>query len=753
LFPRIETEYHQRVECHTKLYASSQIDVAQYNTLFVHERNDEALEWAEEAHANEDLECYFIFRGDKERVTEYKGIYTLPRAIYYNRFNAFLRAYKNTREVRTAASVFKVGDENSYNKGSFQAESEQFASVIGDPIAFAIQPAGARDDDSSKTDLSIVRRDRATSREIDYQKTLSQLRDFDEPRPIVLEETYLEDGDGLYLMLHLRLEAAYNFSRFPVVIRLQRSLEAWIRHDSRLVILATRGTLILSPGESPQEKLSDDNALMVVSPEQHLTLLERLPIAPEGLIGRHDLANEWGPIRLYQGMTKLERTETGPPDWMRRSYHRILGRFYYKYLFALLTLRGSEANTHQDDESEAAEDAYRQWIGFLESRSQPIDVLLIDDEAEPGWKHALGHIFAPDGQKNHLRALQIPDDINRLLLKVEREIESTDYDLVFVDLRLIGADQSPQSRGSRHLSGVKVIGKIKEARPELPVIAVTASNKAWTSRALQESGADGYWIKENPQFGVDVRYAKKNAAELLTTLRTTLARYGTAAPVWTLISELEDRIEKDKYVFRWADLNKKYPNQTKGYLRAIIKRLRNVYGYMTSVNTDDSRPSLDYYPRDQAFLTAWSIINEVAKMFFDGPRYRRSRQLHETSGSKEYRFFDPREKKVLTYWRIVDGRVEDSYISIPGNLEKYIRPLDKRDRPIWPDKSVDNPRVAWLLHRCQFNDRDMDVNRFRQLRELRNDLELTHGDVTRSKHAAVEDILDTVRLWTKLLHD
>ena len=83
----------------------------------------------------------------------------------------------------------------------------------------------------------------------------------------------------------------------------------------------------------------------------------------------------------------------------------------------------------------------------------------------------------------------------------------------------------------------------------------------------------------------------------------------------------------------------------------------------------------------------------------------------------------------------------------PDSLEKYIRPT-QGGKPDWPDLSVENPRVAWLLHRAGSPEL---ARRFDDLRELRNDLEEEHGEATRARHADLKDVQDMVRVWRRLL--
>lgn len=56
-------------------------------------------------------------------------------------------------------------------------------------------------------------------------------------------------------------------------------------------------------------------------------------------------------------------------------------------------------------------------------------------------------------------------------------------------------------------SGMKILKAIKAANQGIQVIMFTASNKAWNMKALLDAGADGYYIKESPEFAFPNSYS------------------------------------------------------------------------------------------------------------------------------------------------------------------------------------------------------------------------------------------------------
>ena len=73
-------------------------------------------------------------------------------------------------------------------------------------------------------------------------------------------------------------------------------------------------------------------------------------------------------------------------------------------------------------------------------------------------------------------------------------------------------------------SGMKILKKIKNQNKGNQVIMFTASNKAWNMKALLEAGADGYYIKESPEYAFPTSYSESNANELVKTINRCLRR-------------------------------------------------------------------------------------------------------------------------------------------------------------------------------------------------------------------------------------
>lgn len=759
-YPSVDDPSIDFVDYRDSLEDPESVSWSSYAAVFSHTRN-EAADWADDQFEAGKIDGLFVFSGGEDTVSEYLGVYTLPRSLYYRRFSAFVKQYAEGKPVAECAEVFLASsfdDEQSASPEQIDPSSgtESTRSVA------VIQP----DDEKPawcSTAFPIQTQDRGKGPKLSVEPTLDQLSDLDEPHAIVLQDTYLNDGDGLNLLLHLRLDVENTYSRYPIYVQLSQSLEAWIRRDPHFALLATDEVHAVPSGEPIEEYVSSSPEALDL--ETHLRILSDLPVSPKASKGRHDLANEWGPIQLWNGLRRLSSSEMPFPEWAKQNFARLTRRRYYKYLFALSTLRRATGPKEQDSSTwQGVEKRYKDWQDFLDTREAPIRLGLIEDEADKGWTDALGGLFAdaPDAG-----TVETPYDAPAFndLDALAQDVEQRNWDALLVDLRLTESDQEASSRSADQLSGVQLITALKQSQPNLPIIAVTASNKAWTAKKLREVGADGYWIKESPEYGVRLEYTVQNAGDLVGTLHDVLQRYENAQPIWALVTKVRDLKDNRDKLGPFASLTtEKDPfGEVRKRLTAIEKRLRRAFGYLVMDSSAHEEDAFAFNRLDLAFLTTWSVLNEVASLYFSDPRYR-GKDLSETSREHNFRFVDPENQSVETYWRIENGRVTESVVTMPEDLENLLRPT-KNGAPIWPGRNKDNPRIQWLLHRAgapdlalRMHNKDFTANHYDvnseerpPLRNLRNHLEESHGEISQVWHAELQDVYDLLDIWNTIL--
>jgi CheY-like chemotaxis protein len=136
-------------------------------------------------------------------------------------------------------------------------------------------------------------------------------------------------------------------------------------------------------------------------------------------------------------------------------------------------------------------------------------ILLIDDEANKGWELVLRKVFETSSPEDFVIIKEKVKDYNSLSTESKNLIENTSFDLYLIDLRLNGMEEENILK-SDSFSGMNVLQKIKSFNQGNQVIIFTASNKVWNLKALLDAGADGYYMKESPEFGFSAEFFEQN---------------------------------------------------------------------------------------------------------------------------------------------------------------------------------------------------------------------------------------------------
>lgn len=296
----------------------------------------------------------------------------------------------------------------------------------------------------------------------------------------------LGDSDnnlGLRIGLHIRLSTELgNIYLVPIIFVSDRSLETLLLdRDNKYALLATtEGTTICN------NELQDILNVIPVARSAnersfHSEVLKNLIIRAPETTGPHSLANEWGVLQLNKvaNMQALGSTTT-VFNKKFSLYFKFLNRVnqsrFAGFSFpAALTSTGPEV---------------------IPSYGKKI--LYIDDEGYKGWTDVLSKIFIGAS------FTPVTDELGsetEFFSRINSEILK-DWDLILLDLRLkpLQEDLAGQVHPVAEYSGAEILKNIKSTNSGVQVIIFTASNKAWNMRDLIDLGADGYYIKESPEY-------------------------------------------------------------------------------------------------------------------------------------------------------------------------------------------------------------------------------------------------------------
>lgn len=224
--------------------------------------------------------------------------------------------------------------------------------------------------------------------------------------------------------------------------------------------------------------------------------LDFVKVKPNATEGRHSIANQWGADVLGRIMGE-EPTEVAAVKNAKDS-------LYFRYILALSLDSGKILDILSGNESSLPENS------IPTINASGCRVLLIDDEADKGWNDVLKKMFK--GAQFECFNKRVAD-FEELPEQYRKGIENAVYDLILLDLRMNGVKEE-ESLNPEDFSGMKILKAIKNHNKGSQVIMLTASNKAWNMKALLDAGADGYYIKESPEYTFTLENSLSNASAL-----------------------------------------------------------------------------------------------------------------------------------------------------------------------------------------------------------------------------------------------
>lgn len=749
LFPDIPAPYRQLVRCVAHLDSLDAESFAPYEAVFVHERNRDEWEAALEAFDEGHIQACASFTGEEDTPSIYKGVHSLPRSLMHERFASFLCCFeRGEQDAETCMNVFH--DPDFADRFKVTPRSGKVEEQEKEPLPVYFHVSGDETTVSSDSYRRLSLEADAGGR-IAYFSVFSKLAALDGPAPLVIEETYFQDGDGLELLLLLRLKAEFSCSRWPVYMRLENALPQWIRQEPAYMIAAMAGTHVIGAEDVVMET---KERVVPLSKDEHLQLLEELPLTPKNLTGRHDRANEWGPVQLYRGVQALRGNAKPEPAWVTETLSRLRERRYYSYLFALQELRaatGVNGYVERGDTAatanvpEMAAEAYAEWNTFLSSTDDRVRILLLDDEAEKGWQKAFESLFEVHPSRGVIETPFRSEDFRGSLDKIVQRVADEAYDIVLCDMRLRPDAERKVTQDVEGLSGIQLLQAVKKARPDCPVIAFTASNKSWMLEEALNRGADGYWVKEAPDYDVRLVHTVEQVGSLLDVIQNCIQRRRKLHFLWEFGTDLTTKLKDEDFVARWDFREQESETSPVKRLQAIVRRLKQAYWLLLDRRSEFEASVFDVRQEDMAFLSVWSCFEEIHGLYFQHPdRDDFKAQKHD---SVAFYFLDPRDRQWKAYWQIENAKTASVHDDLKERLRRELCP-DDNGVACYPNLYVDKLRVEWLL-RLLGKTRLVDV--LNKKRGLRNQLDLQHGKGKSVRHAEVGDIRELCLVWQTLL--
>lgn len=406
---------------------------------------------------------------------------------------------------------------------------------------------------------------------------------------------------------------------------------------------------------------------------------------------RHNVANQWGALRLAESLGfHKEKINYSLP---KTNYFRALQR-----------KANTDFNIVEKLGKEIDEEIIENKKISLNKLLNKNKILLVDDNAEKGWRQTLELIF------------DAKVDVIKKVVQFKKLKSTEEYDLVFVDLYM----NQYKSVEEQKLETYEAINAQKRKAPHIPIILFTASNKSWTLEEVLENGADGMYVKESPDYAEETNYSYENAKSFLITVNKTLSKYSVLRPYWEAIKGIKNS-KTYQSIFDSLDYQAIPKKRNSKLKERIDERFSMFYGLLKRgfEQTEFNKSQFYFSDYQLAFMTLWSMLNEISEVFYN------KSNIQHVLGTK----FKCEDWKVINtneYLIKFDDSTLKHNVFINRSFDNY----EVNSNESTQVSREIGSQIAFLIHKLG-EISDLERNRMSQklhkLNNLRNKLYLTHG--------------------------
>lgn len=511
----------------------------------------------------------------------------------------------------------------------------------------------------------------------------------------------------IYLALYIRLNSEWKFDDKPLVILTNENYDY-----ERLIQRKIEGKNSFIPSINTKFMTTDvwDLEGFKNDLESHFIKYNYFSenrfnrdqyIIVEHLGNNHQVANEWGAYKLAHiaGLSHLlSIIEQQQP---------ASKTLYFKYL-------KRKENITINTEG-----------GIINTNTAINKYLYIDDNYNKGWELVFNAIFQQINPNLGIESFtEIPQNENEVansITQIIENIESNKYQGVLLDLRLIPSDDDHEKTNTKitEFTGGRILRELKERFPFLPIIMVTASNKAWNMQQLLDAGADGYFIKEDPESNPNEEISKNSYEAFKELIVKCQDKYKQLEPFWKYIEEIEN---KGTLIQERADTNGNITIVEK----RIKERLKMFFGLLKR-SFEDSKFNKRFYYSDieLAFMTLWSCLNDIQFIYYE----KQGDSTYKINSSLVSHFSitnTPNDYQFLTF--LDENKLKTR---IKENTQNKTFDFDMSNKENGKKiKYYIGQLIAFLIFAFASDStkRDDFLKKLFLLKEKRNHLYLTHGD-------------------------
>lgn len=283
-----------------------------------------------------------------------------------------------------------------------------------------------------------------------------------------------------------------------IVIVSDFTIDSFAGYGVKSMIMMTKGVM-LTEGEGIGYAVEDADAL---TPSEYIDgFLNLIKVEPQEKVeGRHSIANEWGADALYNVISGGIKSTLIPI--------KAESSLYFKYS-SIVSLTAEDVTAIIEGRTSRFPSRENHII------NDAIKYLLIDDESDKGWDKVLKSLLPNANQEVWNQPIKTYQELSN---DIRSKISNGDYHIIFLDLRMYGIAEDDVVN-PEHFSGMKILRSIKEVNQGIQVIMLTATNKAWNVKALLEANANGYYMKESPEYHFTLEYTEQNAKAFVDTIK------------------------------------------------------------------------------------------------------------------------------------------------------------------------------------------------------------------------------------------
>lgn len=336
---------------------------------------------------------------------------------------------------------------------------------------------------------------------------------------------------GMYLRLSVT-EVRSN-ALVPIIFTSEKTIKSFFPYKPYSQLLLTPNVYF-----EPREAIIIDAVKPLDATKYEDDFLSFIRVNPGPEAGNHSLANQWG-------ASVLDRLLNNGVSSGNSTLDSVSKMLYFKYVL-VQTFNVADYLSRKEQPRYA-------MLNRTKIHANGKRILLIDDEADKGWEYVLKRmIVTNDGDFDVVKRKVASYDA--FTKEEKKQIKEGNYDLIFLDLRMNGVAEENIYKPD-DFSGMKILKQIKKDSQGTQVIMFTASNKAWNLKALLDAGADGYYIKESPEYKFSNNFSIANYDALRENVQNCLKR--------SYLRDIDTKIKDIRRLFNIniTDLKKSVLNQ------------------------------------------------------------------------------------------------------------------------------------------------------------------------------------------------